>query len=248
MTMTRFRLLGPLEFGIPPREITGGQQRSLLAMLLLNAGRVVSYQELIDEAWPEERAAKLRPNTVNAQMARLREQLNVAEDIPLLFRSGGYQLGIDPGEVDVAEFRRLRLQGATLAGRSPKRAIVVLRQALELWRGPALQDSALGRRCQAAAAGLEQAKVQAFEHLAAAHLAAGSADEVVDELHELAVLHPMREPLLRVLMTALAESGRRPEALVVYRAARARLDAELGIEPGEALQVEHRRILQGTPS
>lgn len=242
----KFRLLGPLEVEIGSiRPLLGGsQQRGLLAMLLTSAGRVVSYSDLIDELWPTGRA--VRVNTVHAQVSRLRDTFTV-EGSPLLkicSRPGGYMIE-SPGWLDVQQFRFLRHRAALVAGQEPQLAMQMLREALELWRGDALQDSVLGRRCRAAAAGLDEARLQAHEELARLTVAHADPAVAVADLRVLACMHPLRESLLALQMAALHSCGRRAEALQVFQEARGRFTAELGAEPGELMQRQHLRILKG---
>ncbi|HEX6684263.1 MAG TPA: AfsR/SARP family transcriptional regulator [Candidatus Limnocylindrales bacterium] len=245
----KFRLLGPLEVGINPQPtiVAGPQQRALLAMLLLNAGRVVSSWDLIAELWPQ-RAEQVRRNTLHAQVARLRNTLLVNSrgrmPVSLYSRSSGYILDIDPDEVDVTHFNRLRRRASTLGVQDPGRAIATFRQALSLWRGAALQDAALGKRCQAAAASLDEARLHVYEQLAKLHISHEDPSRIVDDLQELVHLYPMRETLLARLMAALHGSGRRAEALHLYLEARHRFNDELGMEPGEAMRHEYLRILK----
>lgn len=245
----KFRLLGPLEVGLTPQPtvIAGPQQRALLAMLLLNAGRVVSSWDLIAELWPQ-RAETVRRNTLHAQVARLRNTLLIGArgrmPVALYSRSSGYVLDIDPDDLDVTHFNRLRRRASTLAMQEPVRAIGAFRQALSLWRGTALQDAALGKRCQAAAASLDEARLHVHEHLANLHISHDDPGKIVDDLQELVHLYPMRETLLARLMAALHGCGRRAEALHLYLDARRRFNDELGMEPGEAMRHEYLRILK----
>lgn len=234
----QFRLLGPLRItsGTTP---TGKQQRALLATLLLNAGRVVSTTDLINELWPDK--ADIRANTVHAQVARLRSTLPVA--VP--GRAGGYLLDAATDSVDAHRFTALHSRAAATAPVDPERAATLLRDALGLWDGEALQDATIGRRCRAAAARLQENRIQAHERLARLHINLGAAETAVADLLPLAHMHPMRETLLATLMSALEACGRRAEALVVFQHARERFIAELGCEPGPVMCRQHLRILQG---
>ncbi len=245
----RFRLLGPLELDLSVglAAVPGRQQRALLAMLLLNPGRVVSYWDLTAELWPHG-AESVRPNTLHAQVARLRhtlvQQFRGMIPVALYSRSSGYVLEINPDDLDVTHFNRMRLAANAWVTREPARAIVELRQALSLWRGSALQDSALGKRCRAAAASLEESRLQTQEQLAQLRIHHESPSTIVDDLKELAHLNPMRETLLALLMAAMRVAGRRAEALHMYLDARRRFADELGMEPGEAMRQEYLRILK----
>lgn len=186
------RLLGALEVsnGRGPVVIGGSKQRGLLALLAVNAGRVVPYGELTVEVWPAGQADKVKPNTLHAQVNRLRLQM---PELPLRTdATSGYVLDIAPDDLDVNRFHQLRGRATSLLADDPAQAMVVLRKALKLWRGSALHDCAPGRRCQAVAAGLEEARLQAHEQLAQLAVAQGDPASALGELQELAVLHPMR--------------------------------------------------------
>lgn len=238
----QFQLLGPLRVTVAgaATPIAGKQQRALLATLLLNTGWLVSAKDLIAELWPD-RTETVRINTVHAQVARLRSTLPV----PLTGRSGGYLLDAPADAVDVHQFTALHGRAAVVAASQPEWAARMLRDALGLWDGDALQDATIGRRCAAAAASLNEQRMQAHERLARLHITLGQPETAVGDLVPLAHLHPMRETLLAELMSALEACGRRAEALLVFQQARERFTAELGCEPGPVMCRQHLRILQG---
>jgi DNA-binding SARP family transcriptional activator len=202
-----FRILGPLEARDGGREVPlgGPKQRALLAALLLRANEVVPSDRLIDDVWgedsPEDAAAALRVN-----VSRLRKAL--PHDV-LTTRSPGYVLRVEPDALDLQRFERLVDEGRTLLARglaadSSER----LRDALSLWRGPALADFAYESFAQAAIARLEEIKLSANELRIEADLALARHDELVGELEALVAEHPLRERLRTQLMTALYRSGR----------------------------------------
>jgi DNA-binding SARP family transcriptional activator len=241
-----FRILGPLEARDVGREVPlgGPKQRALLAALLLRANEVVPSDRLIDDVWgedpPEDAAAALRVN-----VSRLRKAL--PHDV-LTTRSPGYVLRVEPDALDLQRFERLVDEGRTLLARglaadSSER----LRDALSLWRGPALADFAYESFAQAAIARLEEIKLSANELRIEADLALARHDELVGELEALVAEHPLRERLRTQLMTALYRSGRQAEALEAYQDARRALVDGLGIEPSTALQELERAILRQDP-
>jgi DNA-binding SARP family transcriptional activator len=241
-----FRILGPLEARDGGREVPlgGPKQRALLAALLLRANEVVPSDRLIDDVWgedsPEDAAAALRVN-----VSRLRKAL--PHDV-LTTRSPGYVLRVEPDALDLQRFERLVDEGRTLLARglaadSSER----LRDALSLWRGPALADFAYESFAQAAIARLEEIKLSANELRIEADLALARHDELVGELEALVAEHPLRERLRTQLMTALYRSGRQAEALGAYQDARRALVDGLGIEPSTALQELERAILRQDP-
>lgn len=244
----KIRLLGPLEVKVDSVRATlsGPQQRALLATLVINAGRAISASDLIDELWPG-KAYKVRANTLHAQMARLRKTLTVngTAAVEIHPRGGGYDVEVPAESLDIDRFVGLRRRAVLLAGKDTAQAVALLRQALGLWRGEALQDAVIGRRCAAVAAGLDESRAQVQEQLARLCIAVGDPATAVADLSGLTRLYPMRETMLATLMQALDACGRRAEALGVFQEARARFATELGAEPGQAMQQQHLRILQG---
>ena len=242
-----FRILGPLEVWDGGGEVSlgGPKPRALLAVLLLHPNEVVPADRLIDELWgedsPEDAAAALRVN-----VSRLRKAL--PQDV-LTTRSPGYVLRVEPDELDLHRFERLVDEGRSLLARGlAADASERLRDALSLWRGPALADFAYESFAQAAIARLEEIRLAAVELRIDADLALGRHDELVGELEALVAEHPLRERLRRYLMTALYRSGRQAEALDAYQDARRALVDELGIDPSPALQELERAILRQDPS
>jgi DNA-binding SARP family transcriptional activator len=238
-----FRILGPLEAWDEGREVPvgGPKQRALLAVLLLHSGEVVPADRLIDELWgedsPERGAAALRVN-----VSRLRKALPSGA---LTTRSPGYVMRIEPDALDLHRFERLVDEGRGLRARGlAAEASERLREALSLWRGPALADFAYEDFAQAAIARLEEIRLAAVELRIDADLALGRHDELVGELEAFVAEHPLRERVRGYLMTALYRSGRQAEALDAYQDARRALVDGLGIEPSTALQELERAILR----
>src|SRR5262245_27329269 len=238
-----FRLLGPLEVieRDGPLALGGAKQRSLLAVLLLHANELVSADRLIDELWgqsPPATAAK----SVQVYVSRLRKELG---DGRLATRAPGYLLRVDPAEHDLAQFRQLT---AEAAGAEADEAAEKLRQALALWRGPALADLAYEPFAQSEITRLEELRWAALEQRVDADLACGRHAELVGELEALVAEHPLRERLRAQLMLALYRSSRQAEALDAYRAARRELSEELGLEPSEELKRLEQAILRQDPA
>ncbi|MGH3079443.1 MAG: BTAD domain-containing putative transcriptional regulator, partial [Gaiellaceae bacterium] len=242
-----FRILGPLEAWDGGREVTlgGPKPRALLALLLLHPNEVVSSDRLIDELWgaesPEDAAGALRVN-----VSRLRKAL--PPDV-LTTRSPGYVVRVEPDTLDLHRFERLVDEGRSLLARGlAADGSERLREALSLWRGPALADFAYESFAQTAIARLEEIRLAAVELQIDADLALGRHDELVGELEALIAEHPLRERLQRCLMTALYRSGRQAEALDAYQDARRALVDGLGIEPGAELKELEQAILRHDPS
>ncbi len=237
--MLEFRILGPLEVLDDGRPIAlGGQkQRALLALLLLDAGRVVSIDRIVDALWGE-RPPKTAPTSLQNFVSHLRKALGA--DI-LVTRPPGYLLRIAPEQLDLERFRML----VDAAKRSPvQERAAKLRQALTLWQGPPLADFALEAFAQPEIGRLEELHLAAIEERIEAELAVGAHAELVGELESLVEEHPLREGLRRQLMLALYRSGRQAEALQVYHDARRVLVDELGIDPSRSLQQLHGAILR----
>jgi DNA-binding SARP family transcriptional activator len=242
-TALQFRLLGPLEVIENERslELGGTKQRSLLAVLLLNANQVVSRDRLIDQLWGDEPTATAA-KSLQVQVSRLRKKIGEGR---LATRAPGYVLHVDSSELDLARFEQL-LEEARRA--NPRKAAEKLREALSLWRGPALADLAYQPFAQAEVARLEELRLAALDQRIAADLAAGRHAELVGELEALVVRHPLRERLRRQLMLALYRSSRQADALDAYRAARRELVENLGLEPSEELKQLEKAILRQDPA
>ena len=247
-SMFEVRLLGPVQAVRAGREVPlgGPRQRAVLALLVLEAGRVVPAGRLIEELWrgnPPPGAAV----TLRSYVSRLRSAL--APEMPVVARGGGYAISTGPDQLDASRFERLVAVGhdALALGRAVA-AGARFREALGLWRGPALADVLEVEPLALEAARLEELRLAATEARMEADLAAGLHAEVTGELERLVAGHPLRERLWRLLMLALYRGGRQAEALDAYRRARAMLVQELGLEPGEELrELEQAVLLQEIP-
>jgi DNA-binding SARP family transcriptional activator len=208
-----FAVLGPV--GVvrdgEPVALGGPKQRSLLAILLLNANQVVSRDRLIDGMWGEHPPAGVR-GTLESYVSRLRRTLGTERVVQ---RSGGYVLRVEAGELDLERFETLARSGDYVA-------------ALANWRGPALADLLFEPFAAREAERLEELWLGVVEEWAEAELTAGAGSGVVPELQELARRFPTRERLVGQLMRAFYQAGRQAEALAAYQAAR-RTQALLGL-------------------
>ena len=242
----RWRVLGPVEVCVDGRvaDIRRPQQRAVLALLLLNADRVVPLDHVISALWAEEPPASARTQ-VQVCMSRIRTALRDAgmSDV-LTSDAGGYRLGVADDGLDLTTFAAAveRARAAQAAGR-PAEAAESLRHGLALWRGPALAGAA-GAFVPAAAAGLEELRLAACEERAAVELSLGHYAAVVEMLRPLVADQPLRETLVGQLMTALAGSGQQAAALRLYSSTRDRLVDELGVEPTAELAGIHLRVLR----
>ncbi|SMD14833.1 BTAD domain-containing putative transcriptional regulator [Kibdelosporangium aridum] len=229
----RIGLLGPLQVD---GTVAGSRLRALLVVLALEPGRVVSISRLIDGVWGDDPPARA-PNALQVLISRLRKSL----DVPIESHPAGYRLVIDPDDVDVSRFERLVASVRTAD--DPTKA-QVLREALGLWRGPALQDVADQDFFQPHAARLTELRLTALEDRTEADLRLGQ--DPTTELTALVTDHPLRERLVGALMRALCATGRTNEALTVYETARQALADELGADPSAELSALHTSILRGT--
>jgi DNA-binding SARP family transcriptional activator/streptogramin lyase len=238
----RYLILGPLEVrdGDTGVELRGGQQRKLLAILLLHSGEAVSNDRLIEELWdgrPPETAAK----ALQGYVSSLRKQLG-SEAVETV--GAGYRL-VEAEDTDARRFEELLAEARPLE-RGP--AAARLREALALWRGAALADFAYDDFARNEIDRLEELRLGGIERRIDLELALGHHDDLVPELETLVRAYPLRERLRGHLMVALYRSGRQAEALDAYRDARTALREELGLEPSEELQGLQRSILDHDPA
>jgi class 3 adenylate cyclase len=240
-----YRVLGSLEVvdGRGRRLPLGGaRQQSVLASLILKAGRTVPLQRLVEELW--ETPPKTAEKTVQVYVSRLRRQLNAGA---IESRRGGYALVLDGDHLDLAQFEQIADEGRkALRAGDCERAARLLRDALALWRGPALSGLS-SQTLEREAERLEELRLQALEDRLEADLGRGRERDVVAELQPLVAAHPFRERLRAMLMLGLYRSGRQTDALDVFRETRALLSEQLGLEPSEALRQLERRILEHDP-
>ncbi|MCQ4042168.1 BTAD domain-containing putative transcriptional regulator [Streptantibioticus rubrisoli] len=221
----------------------GAVRRAVFALLLLDAGRAVPVERLVDGVYGTEPPAGA-VNAVQAQVSRLRAVL----DEPIERHPGGYRFAVDPDEVDVHRFERLAGLGrAALGAGDPVRAAGLLREALAVWRGPALADVGAAPFAAGQVARIEESRLAALEDRVAADLALGAHRELVPELRDLVAANPLRERLRAQLMHALHGAGQGAEALAVYEEARRTLAEDLGADPGPELNRAHLAVLRADP-
>ena len=239
-----FQILGPLEARGERGAVTvrGLKPRAVLAVLLLHANEPVSAERLAVALWGQDAPARA-VKTVQVHVSRLRKALG--DPGVLTTTPAGYRLRVRPGELDAERFARGAAQGrSALEAGDAERARVLLRDALQLWRGPALAELAFEPFAPAEIARLEEQRLVALEARVEADLARGAHGALVSELQQLRGEHPTRERLAIQLMVALYRSGRQAEALAVFRNVRQILVEDAGIEPGAELQRLHDAILR----
>ncbi len=243
-------MLGPVQMWVAGQPVDVGppKRRAVLAALAVEANRAVPVPALVERVWDQgpPHAREVLYGHLTAIRRTLREATAVDREGALLLcrGGGGYRLEVDPDRVDAHRFRRLVRQ-ACGSGTPPTAQAALLRQALDLWRGPALADlpSAWAGRVRQA---WQQQRLAAARHWAESELRVGRPAAVIEELLALTAEHPLVEPLCALLMRALHADGRDAEALDYYTATRRRLVEELGVDPGSELRGVHHAILRGT--
>ena len=246
--MLEFAILGPLEVVGDGRSLAlgGPKQRGTLAILLLNANRVVSVERVADDVYAG-RPPVTAVTQVQRQISELRRVLGPESGIET--QPPGYRIRIEPKGLDLLRFERLTAEGATALDRGDaEHARSLLGSALGLWRGEPLADLARQSFAPIAIERLDEMRLAALEMRLEADLACGRHVELTAELDELAASHPYRETFHSQRMLALYRSGRQVEALAAFRSARDALSGGLGLEPGPALRELERAILVHDPT
>jgi predicted ATPase/DNA-binding SARP family transcriptional activator len=245
----RFGILGPTQVRLADgRDVAlrGSRLRALLVLLLIDAGRIVSAQRLIDRLYgadPPRGAA----NALQSQVSRLRQVLSGEDGHRALveFHPAGYRLAVDRDDVDAHRFVRIAADGQrALAIGDDARAATLLREALDLWRGAPLADVPDAPFARAEAGRLEELRLAAVEDRIEAELRLDVHEPLIAELQALVVAHPLRERLRGQLMQALSGSGRRAEALAAFEDARRTLADEFGSDPSPELAAVHVAVLR----
>lgn len=243
-----FGVLGPVEVraGVQVLDAGHARRRAVLAVLLLDLGRVVPMEAIIDRIWGERPPASVL-NTLYGYVARLRSVIAKASDprVTLSRRPGGYLLQAEAEQLDLLRFRRLAAEA--VSGSDDKRGAGLLRQALGLWRGPALA----GLRSpwlDAMRDTLETDRLVALNALNDIRLRQGDHAALVGELTEQAAARPGDERLIAQLMLALYRSGRQADALHWFERTRRYLASEVGVHPGSSLGTLHQQILRADPA
>ena len=244
-----FRILGPLEIVVDSErlELGGPRQQIVVAALLLSANRVVTMDRLLDAIYGDDLPPTSRAQAQIAISSLRRLFAAHGHDGVITTRDRGYVIRVERGQLDAQRFEEL--VAAARAARQEDNldlAIARYRDALRLWRGPAL-DGLDSQLVQAAVSRLDELRITANEDRLELELEAGRHYELVGELTELAAEFPLRERLRGQLMLALYRCDRTAEALQVYRQARRTMIDELGIEPSDRLQRLEHAILGSDP-
>jgi len=243
----KFRVLGPIEAWVGDRKVELGapKQRALLAVLLLNSGRIVAQDRLLQVLWqgsPPETAA----HALEVYVSNLRKALAPDHPADVIRRMApGYLLRVDSEAIDLRRFEHLAAKGRQMLDQGDAQgSSLLLREALSFWRGPAFAgaDSSeflLGERVR-----LEALRLDALENRIEAELRLGQHLELIGELETLVAENPFRERLSGQLILALYRAGRQAEASSTYQATRVRLADELGMDPSRALQDLLTKVLR----
>lgn len=244
--MLSIRLLGPLELDVGGIAVPlpGPMTQALLVRLALDAGTVVSREGLVDALWGDEPPARAT-NALQVKVSELRRLIGANH---IVARRPGYLLDVDPASVDALHARTLitRARAATSTGTDAGSQLYA--DALAMWRGPALASVSESPFALVATAPWDELRLAAFEERARLEVTAGRLRPLIAELEAAVAEHPLREPLVEVLMLALAADGRQVAALAAYRELRERLVDDLGIDPNPRLQHLERQILMQDPS
>ncbi|BCJ74970.1 SARP family transcriptional regulator [Catellatospora sp. IY07-71] len=242
----RFDLLGPLriEHDGQEIEIRRRQERCLLCVLLLEPGRLISTERLLDLLWAGDPPASGRA-TLHTYVARLRAVL-APHGVTLTGRGGGYRLDVAADAVDLHRFA----DGLDRAAHTtdPAERLRIVEEALALWRGPLLADVADEQLRERLGVGIDEQRLIALELRARAQLDCGMHRQAVEPLVALAAEHPYREGFTELLMLALYRCGRTADALQSYRGLHRRLVDQVGVEPGPALRRLQQQILNDDPA
>jgi DNA-binding SARP family transcriptional activator/tetratricopeptide (TPR) repeat protein len=240
-----FELLGPISivYGAKRKQLSSHRQRIILAALLLSANRVVPVDSLIDAVWDERPPATAR-SQVYICMTAIRGALRkFVDDELILTEPTGYILRLEPEQIDVNRFERMRGAAADMAGHGQiAEAVAIQRRALGMWRGRALSGVS-SPLTETHAARLNEDRLVAQDVCSEWELRLGHHREMISELAERVATNPLREISRAQLMLALHRSGRQAEALEIYRRGRQELIDQLGLEPGEELRRMETLIL-----
>ena len=246
--MIEFRILGPLVVvgDGQPRPIPTTMSRRLLGILLANADEPVPIDVLIEELWNGGPPRTAR-ESMQVHVWRLRRALGGHGD-RVTTHQGGYGIHVDTSEIDSRRFERRLAAVPSPRNTDISPARIAIRDALDLWRGPAYDGMLDMPSVAAEAERLTQLRLAAIEDVVQLDLDAGLSTAVAAELSPLILKHPYRERMRGQHMLALYQCGRQAEALEAYRETYALLDRDLGVQPTPELQELHQRMLAGDPT
>lgn len=257
LVRVEIKVLGPLEVCLRGVSVvpTASKPSQLLAMLALNAGRMVTTAELVEEIWGSKPPRSSGP-TLHTYVLKLRRKLqsalaadgvSTAKEI-LITRRSGYALDLDPRGIDAVRYDELSTAGHQAVNRGDHAtASRVLGEALALWRGPALSDVPTGSHLAIEAMRLEENRLGDLHLRIEADLRLGRHHQLLGELATLCARHPLMENFCGQHMIALYRCGRQSQALEAFRRLRAEMVTRIGVEPSVWLRRLHHNILSGDP-
>jgi DNA-binding SARP family transcriptional activator len=256
---TEISVLGPLHVSVAgvPVMPTAAKPRQLLAMLAINAGRVVTTTSLMEELWGEH-GPRRAPGTLQTYVLQLRRLLRTAlttelttepdqtsKDI-LITRHTGYELDVDREAVDAVRYERLAAAGRAVgAAGDYRRAGELLTEALEMWHGPALVDVSTGSQLEIEVMRLSESRLTDLTLRIDVDLYLGRHQQLLGELAALCARHPFMENFRAQYILALYRSGRASQAMETYREMWHTARDQLGVEPGSKLRRLHQALLAG---
>ncbi|MCM2427007.1 AfsR/SARP family transcriptional regulator [Streptomyces sp. RKAG337] len=248
----QFKVLGPLEVVVADRAVTPqpAKIRSLLAMLCVKSGTVVSRECLIDALWAGDTPRTAR-TALQVYVSKLRKYLDLHGGLAgrLMTKPHGYVFELEPEQLDLREFDILsRWDGEAGTAGSPGEALDSLQAACLLWRGPALADLRGLPAFDKLARQLDEKRINVLERRFDMQLSLGQHKRIIGELYGLVDEYPMWESIHAQLMISLYRSGRVAESLEAYRRIRNTLVLELGLEPGDGIRGLHQSILGRDPA
>jgi DNA-binding SARP family transcriptional activator len=253
--VARFGVLGPLEVHLGSRlvSIGGPKQRTVLATLLLESGRVVPAERIAACIWgeelPERWQSTLQVYVYNLRRALRGDEIGEPDDGVLKGRRPGYLVEADPTTLDLLQLEQLTEEARELrAAGDGAAAAHLFRLALSLWRGPTLADLAGQSQVAALVVPLERRRTHLLSESFDLELALGRHRQLLPELEAAAASQPLDERLTGQLMIALYRNGRQAEALETYRRTAKRLAEELGIDPGASLRALEEAVLRQDPT
>jgi len=243
-----FRVLGPVEVEVGGEVVAvpAPRHRTLLALLVVHVGEVLSTDRMIEELWGDDAPAS-GANALRFHVSKLRSALGV-DPSPIVTQGSGYVLDVDAEAVDAFRFEELLSEAIGAVGEDPDRAAVLVGDALSLWRGVPYSDLGDPGFADGEVRRLSELRMRAVEVGFAADLARGNAAAIVGDLEATLVEFPFRERLWAHLMVALYRSGRQADALRAFRRASDALGEGLGIEPSAELADLEQRILLHDPA
>jgi len=247
----RFGLLGPVSAADEdgPLDVRGAMPRAVLALLLLDANTVVSADRLMDALWGSSGLPASASGSLYNHVSRLRRDLRDAGRRRIRAAAPGYQITVEPGELDLDVFEDLCAQGHRAVREADwARAADRFASALALWRGEPLADVPASAGREARVQHVQETRLLAAQYRFDAELRLGRHHEAIGELQAVTAEQPLREVFHGQLMLALYRAGRQAQALEVFRSLRRTLMTELAVEPLTAIRDLHDRILRADPA